>query len=78
MIHICDWIWEKPPLMHKHKYLENLFNELYLKNAWGCLHTFLYRCTVVTGISVYEPFNEWLAGLPTILDSFLLIPQVLA
>ena len=75
---ICDRILEKLPVMHKDKYLViQLFNELYLKNAWSCLHTILHHCTIINGISVYELFNELLTELLTILDSFSLIPQVL-
>ena len=70
-------MWESLHLHTKiniQKYVIQLFNELYLKNAWSCLHVILHCCK---GISVYELFNEQLTELPTFLDSFSSIPQVL-
>ena len=36
----------------------------------GATYTVTHHCTVVHGILVYELFNEELADLPVILDSF--------
>ena len=37
----CDWICEKGSYTRSYKYLE-IFNSLYLKNAWSSLYAFLH------------------------------------
>ena len=56
-----------------YKYVIQLFSKKYLKNVWSCLHTILHRYTVIQGTSAYQLFNEKLAELPAIIDSFLSI-----
>ena len=41
------------------------------------LHTILHHSTVIQGNSFGVQFNGLLAELPTILDSFLPVPQVI-
>ena len=64
---------KKLPVTHKDTYLKiviQLFNELYLKNAWSYFHAILHHCTVIKDISAHQLFNEQLAELSAILDSF--------
>ena len=43
---------------HIYNYVIQLFNKLYLKNAWGCSYIIFYYCTVIKDISVHQLFNE--------------------
>ena len=57
---ICDWIWEKPPLTQKDKYLEIRNSIIQGIISQECMELLarISPWSVIKGISVYELFNE--------------------
>ena len=79
--HICDWICENVHCSHNYKYEKYRFEILkavYLQNAWCVFYAILRQSIVIQGNLIDVLSSGLLAELPTILDSFLPIPQVIS
>ena len=68
--YICDWICKKWSYMHNYKYVFEIFNLLYLKNARSGLHTFLHYSIAIQDHPVDKPSMDNQLKYP-LFDSFI-------
>ena len=72
MVFICNQICEKLPSMHYYKYLEILFEILYLRKENSAI---FHNSITVYSLSIWSYYwtDSWLLELPAVLDCFSLV-----